>query len=75
MLVCAMFTIDRADELNLRKHLRTERNMIESEILGLGSAYFLKRCRRYSRPKEEQARLFEKTVRVSLCVCVTIVLG
>lgn len=66
MAARALFTIDRADELALRKHLRAERGMSEKEILGLGSAYFWKRCRRHSRSKEEQARLFDRTVRVSM---------
>jgi hypothetical protein len=66
MVVCSLFTINRADELALRKYLRMERNMSEHEILELGSAYFWKRCRKHSRPKEEQGRLFLRTVRVSV---------
>lgn len=64
-----MFTINRADELALRKHLQSERNMTEKEIPGLGSAYFWQRYRRQSRPKEEQLCLFERTVRVSERIC------
>jgi hypothetical protein len=67
-----MFTINRADELALRKHLRLERNMTEKEILGLGSAYFWQRCRRDFRPEEEQLCLFERTVRVSARILVLV---
>jgi hypothetical protein len=65
MVVCALFTINRDDELALRKYLRSERKMSEEKILTLPSAYIWKRCRRHTRTKEEQAGLFLRTVRVS----------